>query len=55
MQVPFLFLFSTIEILLITFGMLIANEEVEWVFEKVVTGSKSFCGYTFSEDKYKRG
>ena len=42
MQVSFHFFYSTIELLLIAFGMLMANEEVEWIFEKVVTGGKSF-------------
>ena len=47
MQVSFHFFYSTIELLLIAFGMLMANEEAEWIFEKVVTGGKSFCNYTF--------
>ena len=43
MQVLFYFLLSTIEVLLMAFGMLIANEEDGWIFKKMPTGIVTVC------------
>ena len=58
MKVLFYFMLSTIEVLLMTFGMLIANEEDGRVFKKVLTGVVTVCLIILFAEyslKYKTG
>lgn len=56
MQVSIISLLSSI-ILLLFFGMLMANEDKEGIFEKAETGTSNACDYTYAEFycKYKSG